>query len=259
MSSSLVGRGWREAVRTSGHDAFVAHHLAPAAVREVHAGHGWWAVRFAPTSYWTDGGGLLVGGDDAVVATVAGPLAARLGAPEVTVAASVTLPEQVSGTDDVGSGVGGETLWAWMHTTRTLPPVPGEDRVEWDPDPAAVEALLQDANPDAYVRPGDPRALAWAVVPGEDGALLACGAVTEHAPGVPHLSSIAVSTTARRQGLGAAVTAAMARHLLARSPVVSLALWSGNTAARALYDRLGWTGGHDYRDRDLRRVPGPST
>ena len=60
-----------------------------------------------------------------------------------------------------------------------------------------------------------------------------------------------MSPAARRQGLGAAVTAAMTRRLLRTAPVVSLALWSGNTTARALYDRIGFTGGHDYRTRQL--------
>ncbi|WP_380168504.1 GNAT family N-acetyltransferase [Jannaschia sp. R86511] len=138
-----------------------------------------------------------------------------------------------------------------MATTRPLPAVPGEDRLTWDPDPAAVDALLDEANPDAYVRPGRPGGLAWAAVPGPDGRLLACGAASYHRPGVPHLASIAVSPSARRQGLGAALTVGMTRHLLRTAPAVSLALWSGNTVARALYERIGFATGHDYATREL--------
>jgi ribosomal protein S18 acetylase RimI-like enzyme len=237
----VVGSSWREAVLVSGGDAFVRNHLAPAAVREVRAGHGWWAVRFAATSYFRDGG-LLVGGDVTAVGEVVEPLCRATGTPEVTVDISVPL-------DFADPDRGSE--WAWMHATRALPAVPGEDRVVWSPDRDAVDALLDEANPDAYVRPGTPGVLAWAAVPDTDGTLLACGAATHHTPVVPHLSSIAVSPRARRQGLGAALTVAMTRRLLRTAPVVSLALWAGNTTARALYDRVGFTGGHDYRTREL--------
>ncbi len=237
----LVGRSWRGAVVAADGDAFVRHHLAPAAVREVRTGDGWWAVDFAASSYFADGC-LLLGGDPGRVGAVVGPLAESLGAREVTVDAAVDLR---LGHPDRGSE------WAWMHTARPLPVVPGEDRVVWSPDPTVVEALLDEANPDAFVRPGDGRSTGWAAVLDDDGGALACGAVTEHAPGVPHLASIAVASSARRQGLGAALTAAMTRRLLRTAPAVTLALWSGNTTARALYDRIGLTGGHDYRTRQL--------
>lgn len=243
MPGRVVGRSWREAALASGGDAFVTYHLAPAAVREVRAGDGWWAVLFAPTSYFDDGG-LLVGGDPCRVAAVVEDLCRQLPAAEVTVDARVPLPFT-----DPERG----SEWAWLHTARALPVVPGEERVVWSPDDDRVDELLDLANPDAYVRPGSPTARAWAGVPGEDGALLACGAVTHHSPGVPHLASIAVSTAARRHGLGAALTVAMTRRLLRTAPVVSLALWSGNTVARALYDRVGFTGGHDYLTRELPR------
>lgn len=241
----LVGRSWREAVLASGEDAYVDHHLAPAVVREVRAGDGWWAVRFTPTSYF-DQGGLHVGGDVERVSAVVADLCRALRPHEVTVDERVPLsfagPEQGA-------------RWAWLHAARPPLPVPGEERVVWSPDPARLQALLDEANPTAYVRPGDPSAPAWAAVPdpGGSGRLLACGAVAHHRPGVPLLSSIAVSPSARRQGLGAALTAAMTRRLLARAPVVSLALWSGNTVARALYDRVGFTGGHDFLTLELPR------
>lgn len=236
----VVGRSWREAVAASGGDAFLTHHLAPASVREARAGDGWWSVQFAATSYFEDGG-LLVGGDVDRVSEVVQGLCLALRPFEVTVDAGVPLP---FAHPDNGS------RWAWLHTTRPLPPVPGEDLVVWSPDPDLVTALLDEANPDAFVRPGDPRLRAWAAVAGPDGRLLACGAVTHHSPGIPHLSSIAVSPAARRQGLGAALTAAMTRHLLRTAPAVTLAMWSGNTVARALYDRLGFIGGHDYATRE---------
>jgi len=234
----LVGTSWREAALVSGGDAYVMHHLAPAAVREVRRGDGWWAVVFGPTSYF-ERGGLHLGGDPARVGAVAEDLGHALRPTEVTTG------EGVLGWAHPDGG----SRWAWLHTTRALPRVPGEDRVSWTPDPVRVSELLDEANPDAYVRPGGPTAQSWAAVAGPGGRLLGCGAVTHHRPGVPHLSSIAVSPTARRQGLGAALTVAMTRHLLRTAPAVSLALWSGNTGARALYDRIGFTGGHDFDTR----------
>lgn len=225
----------------SDQDAYVRYHLAATAIRQVRAGDGWWAVLHAPTPYFRDGG-LHVGGDAVRVGRVVEDLCRALQPHEVTVDATVPLP--FADPDD------GST-WAWLHTTRPLPPVPGDDRVRWDPDPARVDALLDEANPDAFVRPGSPSARAWAAVPGDDGRLLACGVVTQHVPGAPHLASIAVSSTARRRGLGAALTVGMTRTLLRTAPVVSLAMWSGNTVARALYDRVGFTGGHDYATRRL--------
>jgi ribosomal protein S18 acetylase RimI-like enzyme len=247
VTGRVVGRSWREAVVASAGDAFVTHHLAPASVREVRAGDDWWAVGFAPTSYFDDGG-LLVGGHVDRVSAVVADLCREVEPFEVTVDVRVPLPftDPARGAD-----------WAWMHTARQLPPVPGEDRVVWSPGAAELDELLAEANPDAYVRPGTPGVLAWAGIPDDDGRLLACGAAYPHTPGVPHLSSVAVSPRARRQGLGAALTVAMTRRLLRTSPVVSLALWSGNTGARALYDRVGFRGGHDYRTREVRPSPQP--
>lgn len=238
--ATLVGRSWREAVLVSGRDPLVTQHLSPAAVREVHAGPGWWAVRHAPTPYF-ERGGLLVGGDPAAVTAVVEELCARLRPPEVTVDARVPLPF---------TRPDGGSLWAWRHTTRPLPRVPGEDRVGFAPTTAALEDLLAAANPDAFVRPVTPGVLLWAAVEDADGSLLACAAAKPHTPGVPHLSSVAVHPSARRQGLGGAVTVALARRLLRAAPAVSLAFWGGNDAARALYDGLGFVGGPDHATRE---------
>jgi hypothetical protein len=146
----VVGRSWREAVAASGGDAFVRWHVDPGAVREVRAGQvagrGWWAVRFAAMSYWQDGG-LLVSGDPAAVAGAAAPLAHLTGAPDLTV------PAAAGSAPAVGLDRARTDAWAWMHTTRPLPPVPGEGAVAWDPPEADVDRLLDEANPGAFVRP----------------------------------------------------------------------------------------------------------
>lgn len=242
-----VGRSWVDAVRASGGDAFVRWHVPAAAVRHVRAGRAgdgaWWAVLVGPMSYW-DTGALLVDGHPAAVAEVAGPLRASLGAPDLTVPAAAA---------DVAGGAAGLGLdpartfgWAWRHTTRPLPRVPGEERVVWDPPADDVARLLDEASPHAFVRPGSPWVRRWAGLRGEDGSLLVCGAVTEHAPGVPHLAAIATHPAARGRGLGGALTAGMTRALLRRHAAVSLALWASNEAARRTYARIGFAAGHDY-------------
>lgn len=238
-AATLVGRAWRQAAVRSGGDPLVTQHLSPTAVREVHAGPGWWAVAHAATPYF-ERGGLVVGGELPAVTVVVEELCARLRPAEVTVDARVPLPF---------ARADGGSLWAWRHTSRQLPPVPGEDRVGFAPPTAALEDLLAAANPDASVRPGTPGVL-WAAVEDADGTLLACAAAGAHTPGVPHLSSVAVHPRARRQGLGGAVTVALTRRLLRGAPAVSLAFWGGNDAARALYDGLGFVGAPDHATRE---------
>ena len=137
--------------------------------------------------------------------------------------------------------------WAWLSASRPPADVPGTDAVRYDVGPAAVDALLDAANPDAFVRPGHLRALGWAGVPGPGGRLLACGAWTRPAPGVPHLAAITVDAAARGQGPGAALTVAVTRRLLRRHHAVSLAAWGGNEPALRLYRRIGFAAEHRMR------------
>ncbi|WP_336923564.1 GNAT family N-acetyltransferase [Aquipuribacter sp. SD81] len=247
MPGRVVGRSWVDAVRASGGDAFVRWHVPASAVREVRTGgtdHGaWWAVVVGPMSYW-DTGALLVDGDPAAVAAVAGSLRAATGAPDLTVPAAAAA--LAGGAVGLGLEPGRTFGWAWRHTTRPLPAAPWEERVAWDPPVDDVARLLDEASPHAFVRPGSPWVRRWAGLRGDDGTLLACGAVTEHAPGVPHLAAIATHPAARGRGLGGALTAGMTRSLLGRHAAVSLALWASNDAARRTYARIGFADGHDY-------------
>jgi len=136
----------------------------------------------------------------------------------------------------VGLDVRGD--WDFRWTTSAPPRQPLEDEVV-PVDDAEVAALLAVANPDAAAQPGDSRVRRWLGVHGPAG-LLACAADTTEATGVGHLSSIATHPDARGKGLGAAVTAALARLMLAEGcDVVTLGMFASNTAGRALYDRLG--------------------
>ncbi len=136
--------------------------------------------------------------------------------------------------------VGLEVHADWDFRWTTTPPAlqPGEDAVRRATDSEAA-ALLAVANPEAAAQPGDPRVRCWVGIDGPDG-LVACAADTTEATGVGHLSSIATHPEARGQGLGAAVTAALTRELLAgECDVVTLGMYASNVAGKALYDHLG--------------------
>jgi ribosomal protein S18 acetylase RimI-like enzyme len=103
-----------------------------------------------------------------------------------------------------------------------------------DRAPTADERLVLD--------PGPPLRTAFGRVPGA--GVVRAAVVDEHL----HLSRLAVCPDARRAGVGSRLTAAAAawgRDRGARWAVLQVALH--NTAARALYARLGATEHHRYR------------
>ena len=102
------------------------------------------------------------------------------------------------------------------------------------------------------MQPGDAAVRRWVGVRDEDGRLLACAADTSSAAGVGHLSSIAVVPAARGQGLGTAVTAALARQLFDDGcDVVTLGMYADNPQGRALYDALGFRDEHPFTSGPL--------
>ena len=143
------------------------------------------------------------------------------------------------------------TDWDFRWLDRSPSEQPGEERVIEVGDDE-VAGLLLHASPTASAQPGDAGVRRWLGVWGPAG-LLACVADTSAATGVGHLSSIAVHPDARGQGLGRAVTAAMARRLFADGcDVVTLGMYADNTAGRALYDALGMHADHAFTSGPLR-------
>jgi ribosomal protein S18 acetylase RimI-like enzyme len=142
------------------------------------------------------------------------------------------------------------TDWDFRWLAAPPPDQPGEDVVVEVGD-EEVGALLPVASPTASAQPGDPGVRRWVGVRGPAG-VLACAADTSAATGVGHLSSIAVHPDARGRGLGAAVTAALVRRLFAEGrDVVTLGMYAGNTAGRALYDALGMKDEHRFTSGPL--------
>jgi len=184
------------------------------------------------------------------------PYLTTLGAPAaVALLLEELLPELRNGLEVTVPRGTGALLPAWVALSgvdwdfRWTGTAPAPQSRESEVGPVGdeeVAALLAVANPDAAAPPGDPRVRRWLGVRGPDG-LLACGADTSEAATVGHLSSIATHPDARGQGLGRAVTAALIRTLLAEGcDLVVLGMYAGNSAGRALYDRLGMRDDHRF-------------
>jgi GNAT superfamily N-acetyltransferase len=169
--------------------------------------------------------------------------------PELRDGTRVTLPRGTSRLLPAWVALDGNDWdFRWLDTPTASQP--GEDRVVEIED-TQVAALLATASPTASALPGDPAVRRWLGVPGLDG-LRACAADTSRTSRVGHLSSIAVHPSARGQGLGAAVTAALMRRMFAEScDLVTLAMYADNTAGRALYDHLGMHDEHRFTSGPL--------
>jgi ribosomal protein S18 acetylase RimI-like enzyme len=137
--------------------------------------------------------------------------------------------------------------WDYRWVTGPVPVPPGHDRVvPLEPDAApAVDALLDLALPDSGVRPGSANVVGWYGI-WADGELVACAADRSTRPGevppVGLIGGVAVHPAYRRLGLGAAVTAALTRRLLATHDLVGLGVAAENGNATRLYERLGYAG-----------------
>jgi ribosomal protein S18 acetylase RimI-like enzyme len=137
--------------------------------------------------------------------------------------------------------VGEPDLWDFRWTSTPPPEQPGEERVvRLGTDAApAIGALLDHALPDTFTRPSGGGIQQWYGV-WDGGRLVACGADKSRG-GVGSLAGIAVDPDLRGRGIGAALTAAMARELARNYDVVALGVMADNDPAIRLYQRLGFT------------------
>ena len=262
-----------EVLLASDHDAYVRGTLR-FAVTDGWAGHG--ALAWRATDPQEASPYLMGLGEPADVALLVEELL-----PQLRDRQRVTLPRGTAALLPAWVELRG-TDWDFRWLDAPPPVQPGEDRVV-EVDDAAVAGLLPFASPTASTLPGAPGVRGWLGVlgpvpapgPGDpqnqngsstpeitrsgsvdhagDEVLLACVADTSAATGVGHLSSIAVHPAARGQGLGRAVTAAMARRMFASGcDLVTLGMYADNVAGRALYDGLGMHDDHRFTSGPLR-------
>ncbi|MBR7742106.1 GNAT family N-acetyltransferase [Phycicoccus sp. BSK3Z-2] len=140
--------------------------------------------------------------------------------------------------------------WDWMWTTTPPPHVDGEERVlPCDAsDAEELTALLTRASPRTHGQPFVRDAQRWVGVRTQD-RIVACGCAEPSAAGVPVLSGIAVESEHRGEGLGRAVTAALAREAVATTGACVLGMYADNDVARGLYERLGFRTAVEWRSR----------
>ncbi|MGG5259783.1 GNAT family N-acetyltransferase [Phycicoccus avicenniae] len=141
--------------------------------------------------------------------------------------------------------------WDWMWTRSAPPETPGEDRVValGPDDRAEATAFLTAHSPRTHGQPFARPGQRWLAVRDTDGALLAVGGSEPSEAGTPTLAGIAVATDRRRGGLGAAVTAALAREAVASAGACALGMFADNDAARRVYERLGFVTAMEWRSR----------
>ena len=133
--------------------------------------------------------------------------------------------------------------WNFRAAYEAPPPQPWESAVGWEEDEQAVTELLTLVSPGSSAWPGDAKVRRWAGIR-ENGRLVACLADTTAAPGVGHISAIAVHTGARGRALGPSITAWAMRKMLAEGDVVTLGVYADNAVGLRMYDRLGFTVDH---------------
>jgi ribosomal protein S18 acetylase RimI-like enzyme len=159
----------------------------------------------------------------------------------------LNLPRRTA--DSIPAGFEVNDHWDVRWSLGPLPDPPGRDRAValGDDDAPAVNALLDLAFPSTMVRPGHPMALGWFGIRAGP-ALVACAADRSTRSSDPTampvgvIGGVAVHPEHRGRGLGAAVTAAVARPLLDRYGLVTLGVIAGNDVATRMYGRLGFTG-----------------
>ncbi|BDO42314.1 GNAT family N-acetyltransferase [Cellulomonas sp. NTE-D12] len=173
----------------------------------------------------------------------------------------LSLPRDVDVPAEVAAALQVEPLpgWDWLSVDALPPVLPRESqvvRLDLGIEAPAIRECLEEANPGTDADPDGAHEIAWWGVRGPRGGLLGVIGASERGGGHPgeqtwHLHGLGVRPGARRQGLGAALTAAAVRDGLGQGlPWVSLGVWAHNEPALAMYAALGFR--TDHRRRSYR-------
>ncbi|MEV4756777.1 GNAT family N-acetyltransferase [Micromonospora sp. NPDC049559] len=182
--------------------------------------------------------GFAMGDPERAVRFVAGLISAGTIPPPTWLHLPRVAPEVL----DAHLRTGKRDQWDFRWTATPPPEQPGEERVVrlTDAEHAAIHDLIESSFPATTTRPGDPRVNHWHGVWAGD-RLVAAGADRSRG-GTGFLAGLTVDPTWRGRGLGAALTAAMTRALLAEAEEVTLGVMVDNLVAIRLYERLGFAG-----------------
>lgn len=150
-------------------------------------------------------------------------------------------------------GEGGD--WEWMWARSAPPEAPAESDIVALDDTADAAELIDFShahNPRVWADIGSGHIRRWVGIRSPAGDLLAVGGVELEETGVPHLTGIVTSSARRAHGLGTAISAYLTRSAIATHGVCTLSMYSDNTTARRLYDRLGYRTARAWHSRTLR-------
>ncbi|RNF99042.1 GNAT family N-acetyltransferase [Streptomyces botrytidirepellens] len=137
--------------------------------------------------------------------------------------------------------------WVFRWTLEEPPVQRGEERVVVLDESHHDELLdfLGEHSPAYSTGPGSADVSLWCGIRGDDGRLVACGAMSSlRDSGAPLMASVATDAAQRGQGLGAALTSWLTRYAVRRHGFCTLWQLADNAPAERLYTRLG------YRNED---------
>jgi GNAT superfamily N-acetyltransferase len=203
---------------------------------------GWTTRDWSPGTDWT----TVIGEDCEQVAEVARTLVA-LSVERDRPTGGLTVSRTAAGQVARALSWAPTGEWEWWATREPPAPQPFEDRVVEVSarDPRLAELIAQ-WSPQASVGAADPIVHRWVGIVTQD-RLVACGADTRRRAQVPHLAGVVTDGSHRGKGYAAAVCARLTRDALAEGPpMVTLAMYSDNVAARRTYTRLGFRPYHAF-------------
>lgn len=137
--------------------------------------------------------------------------------------------------------------WDLYYADRPLPPVPGADKVELIERTSAefselrgqIVAALRSSNPITSAL-NEVDELDWFILREDDGNI-ATVMGANFGDDLVHFAGLGTVPNARGRGFGGATMVGAVNISLSRVPLVQFGVWSWNTGALRLYDRLGLT------------------